>query len=129
AWSGSCRECESTRDRRRRAVLLGGRKTMHGLEPELDAVEGGDGQLWGEVPAEFGAHDEAFEGGRGFETSESQRVFDEVNEMELAGALLEVSSEEELDRFLGNLIQRAGRAVGAAVRSPVGQSLVGMLKN
>jgi len=55
-------------------------------------------------------------------------VFDEVEEMELAGALLEVPDEAELDRFLGDLIRRAGRAVGSVVRSPVGQALGGILK-
>lgn len=108
---------------------------MRDSEWELDALEGGDGELWGEVPGEFGAQGEAFETGEGFEAGEvfeamkAQRVFDEVGEMELAGALLEVATEEELDRFLGDLMRRAGRAAGAAVRSPVGQALGGILKN
>src|SRR5438128_2685697 len=96
---------------------------------ELDALEGGDGELWGEVPQELAAQEEAFEAGEGFETTRVSRVLDEVDEMELAGALLEVSSEAELDRFLGDLFRRAGRAVGSVVRSPVGQALGGILKN
>jgi hypothetical protein len=84
---------------------------MQGFEMELDALAGEDGEL---------GHEAAFE---------SESAFDEVEEMELAGALLEIQSEEELDQFLGNLIRRAGRAVGAAVRSPVGQTLNGILKN
>jgi hypothetical protein len=84
---------------------------MQGFEGELDALEGEDGEL-------------------GYaQELEAESAFDEVEEMELAGALLEVASEEELDQFLGNLIRRAGRAVGAAVRSPVGQALGGILKN
>jgi hypothetical protein len=55
-------------------------------------------------------------------------VFDEADEMELAADLLEITDEAELDQFLGNLIKKAGRAVGKVVRSPVGQALGGMLK-
>jgi len=53
----------------------------------------------------------------------------EAQEMELAAELLEVSSEEELDRFLGKLIRRAGQAAGRFVRSPVGRALGGALKS
>ncbi|HEY7204166.1 MAG TPA: hypothetical protein VIA61_07720 [Methylomirabilota bacterium] len=100
---------------------------MQGFDPELDALEGNEGELWGEMPAE--GEEEGFETGESSETPESQRVFDEVDEMELAGSLLEVTSEEELDRFLGDLVRRAGRAVGSVVRSPIGRPLVGILKN
>jgi len=61
------------------------------------------------------------------ETGESG-VFSETEEMELAAELLGVASEQELDRFLGSLIQRAGRAVGQFVKSPTGQALGGILK-
>jgi len=88
-------------------------------ESELDALESGTGELWGE----------ALEAHEGVEAMGGQRAFDEVEEMALAGALLEVASEEELDRFLGDLIKRAGRAVGGVIRSPLGQTLTGILKN
>lgn len=55
-------------------------------------------------------------------------VFSETEAMELAAELLGVSSEAELDRFLGDLIKKAGRAVGRFVKSPVGQQLGGLLK-
>jgi hypothetical protein len=55
-------------------------------------------------------------------------VFSETQAMELAAELLEVSSEAELDRFLGDLIKKAGQAVGQFVKSPVGQQLGGLLK-
>ena len=48
--------------------------------------------------------------------------------MELAAELLGVANEQELDRFLGSLIQKAGRAVGQFVKSPTGQALGGILK-
>jgi hypothetical protein len=55
-------------------------------------------------------------------------VFSEAEVMELAGELLEVSNEAELDRFFGDLIKRAGGALGQIVRSPVGQAVGSLLK-
>jgi hypothetical protein len=55
-------------------------------------------------------------------------VFNENQENELAAELLEISSEAELDHFLGDLIKKAGSAVGSFVSSPTGQALGGLLK-
>ena len=52
----------------------------------------------------------------------------EAMEMELASELLEVTNEQELDRFLGRLIKRVGSAVGRVVRSPIGRALGGILR-
>jgi hypothetical protein len=82
---------------------------------------------------EFSGESEAFEAEQ-FEWHEENKwggeteVFSEAEVMELAGELLEVSNENELDRFLGNLIRRAGSALGQVVRSPVGQAVGGLLK-
>ena len=54
--------------------------------------------------------------------------FNEAEEMELAAELLSVSSEAELDQFLGDLMKKAGRAVGGIIKSPVGKALGGALK-
>lgn len=62
------------------------------------------------------------------ESEDAETVFSEAEEMELASELLDVQSEQELDRFLGDLIKRAGRAAGAFIRSPTGQALGGILK-
>ena len=59
----------------------------------------------------------------------SQRVFNEMQEMELAAELMEVSNEAELEQFLGDLISKAGSAIGSFVSSPTGQALGGMLKS
>lgn len=59
---------------------------------------------------------------------EWQEVFHENELNELASELLGVGNEQELDRFLGSLIQKAGSAVGQLVTSPVGKQLGGMLK-
>lgn len=66
-----------------------------------------------------------------FEASEwsgEGEVFNEAELMELAGELLEVDSEAELDQFLGKLIKRAARSVGRAIRSPIGRAVGGFLK-
>jgi hypothetical protein len=60
--------------------------------------------------------------------AETAEVFGETEQLELASEMLEISSEAELDRFLGNLINRAGQAVGKFVSSPEGKALGGVLK-
>src|SRR5688572_26037581 len=59
---------------------------------------------------------------------ELQEVFNESEQMELAAELLEVRDEQELNHFLGNLIRKASGVLGKAVKSPLGQSLGGILK-
>ncbi len=63
-----------------------------------------------------------------FEFSGETGVFNENQETELAVELMEISSEAELDHFLGDLIKKAGSAVGQFVSSPTGQALGGLLK-
>lgn len=55
-------------------------------------------------------------------------VFQESTEMELASELLNVSNEQELDRFLGSLIKRAAGAVGRFAKSSAGRAIGGFLK-
>ena len=59
---------------------------------------------------------------------EFEGPFNEVEEMELASQLLEVTDEAELDQFLGSLFKKASRAVGSFMKGPVGKQLGGMLK-
>ena len=47
-------------------------------------------------------------------------VLSEADEMQLASELLGVSTEAELDQFLGSLIKTASSAIGSGVRSPIG---------
>lgn len=49
-------------------------------------------------------------------------------EAELASELLELSSEQELDHFLSDLISGAARAAGGFLRSDAGRALGGILK-
>jgi len=93
-------------------------------------------EQWESSPASYGAAEgESFE----YQTfefdeaesspyGEAESVFGEADEMDLASELLGVSSEQELDQFLGNLIRRASRAIGTAIRSPAGQAIGGLLK-
>jgi len=67
-----------------------------------------------------------------FEDSEQAgegEVFTEAELMELAGELMEVNSEAELDQFLGKLIKKAGKAVRGVIRSPIGRAIGGYLKS
>src|SRR5262245_11854968 len=57
------------------------------------------------------------------------RVFNEQQEWEFASELLEVGSEQEFEQFLGNLISKAGRAIGSFMSSPTGQAVGGVLKD
>jgi hypothetical protein len=70
-----------------------------------------------------------FQSGQFEFSSELQEVFSEGEQMELAGALLEIRDEQELNHFLGDLIRRAGGALGSAINSPLGQQLGGILKS
>ena len=54
--------------------------------------------------------------------------FNETELNEMAMELMTVQSEEELEQFLGNLIKRAGRAVGGFIKSPIGRAIGGVLK-
>jgi hypothetical protein len=54
--------------------------------------------------------------------------FDELQELELAVGLLEVVNEEQLDRFLGDLIGEAEAAAGHVVKSSDARALNHVLK-
>src|SRR3954447_19962079 len=53
----------------------------------------------------------------------------EAMETELALELLGVSTEQELDRFLGNLVSRAAGAIRNFAKSPTGEALTGIAKS
>ncbi len=72
---------------------------------------------------------EAFESEQfGFEfEEEAESPFSEAEEMELAMELLEISSEAELDYFLGNLFKKAWKGI-KKVAKPLGGVLKGIAK-
>lgn len=71
----------------------------------------------------FGPQMESFE----YEFGEAEMGEQETTE--LAGELLELSSEAEFENFLGDLINKAGSAIKNFVQTPVGQALGGVLKS
>jgi hypothetical protein len=117
------------------------------LSPQNEAFES-EFEWGGEAEAEWGHEAETEWGGEAeteweaegegeteaewsgeYEWEAESEALGEAEVMELAGELLEVTSEAELDLFLGNLIKSAGRAIGQAVKSPVGQAIGGFLKS
>lgn len=62
-------------------------------------------------------------------TGEAESPLSETQEMELTAELLEITSEEELEEFLGNLVKGVAKKVGGFIKSPIGQQLTGVLKN
>src|SRR5262247_3135680 len=82
-----------------------------------------------EYSPEMGAFEaEQFAWGSETEWGGETEVFHEAELTELAHELLSVTNEAELDRFLGDLIKRAGSALGGVIRSPIGQAVGGYLK-
>ena len=59
---------------------------------------------------------------------DSEGVFSEEEEMQLAAELLAVSDDEELEQFLGKLIKRVGRKVKKFAKSSTGRALGRILK-
>lgn len=72
-------------------------------------------------------YQESEAGGFGQEM-EAEAVFSEAQQLELASELLEITSEQELDRFLGKLVRGAGQALGKVVKGPAGSAIGGVLK-
>lgn len=70
----------------------------------------------------------AFEG-TDFEGTDFEEEIDPEIESELALELLSVSSEEELDQFLGKLARSVVRGASKFVKSPIGKLVGGALKN
>jgi len=60
--------------------------------------------------------------------AEWESPFTEIQEMGLASALLEVTNESELDRFLGNVFRTIESVTGRFARSDAGRALGGILK-
>ena len=76
------------------------------------------------IRAEAGEYRETGDSGRGCPESPVH----EAHELEFASRLLEVSDEQELEQFLGDVFRAAGSAVGRFARSETGLALGGILK-
>jgi len=76
----------------------------------------------GEFETGLGEFGESEQGGAGLPMHETQ-------ELELASRLLEVSDEQELEQFLGDVFQAVGTAAGRFARSETGKALGAVLKD
>lgn len=84
------------------------------FETGYESYEGEDEQFLGDI--------------LGALTGEGEGPLSEAQEMELTSELLEISSEEELEEFLGNLFKGVAKSVGGFIKSPIGKQLGGILK-
>lgn len=98
---------------------------------EFEQWESGPGSFGQAEAGPFQSESFEFNEGESSESSpygEAESVFGEADEVAIASELLGVSSEEELDHFLGKLIRRAGQVFGRAIPIPAGQAIGSLLK-
>jgi len=84
-------------------------RTLREFESGIDALESGDYESE--------------------EETNGSGMMGEVEELEYAANLLEVSDEQELDQFFGKLLRSAVSGAKALASTPAGQALVGVLKD
>jgi hypothetical protein len=101
---------------------------MHDLDRTQMEGEAYEQEVF-ELGQEFGAGaGEQFFGRQFGEFGEAESPLNEVQEMELATELLEVTNEQELEQFLGNVLRTVGQAAGGFLRSDTGRQLTGILR-
>jgi hypothetical protein len=111
---------------------------LHEIQPEVFEYSKANGigeyegesayESWGEFPAQESWQEASLYEGEMYEGELYESGLSEADEMELAAEFLEITTEGELDQFLGNLVRKAGRAIGKAVKSPLGRAIGGVLK-
>lgn len=110
------------------------------LETQNHAYSGELGELgefeFGEFEGELGEFESSeFEGefeaspASGYGSSELESPLSEAQEMELAAELLEITGEQELEQFLGDVARAVGGAAVRFARSDTGRQLGGILKD
>lgn len=111
-------------------------KVLGGLLGGLLKEEEGEGSYYEEEEGEAGEAEEAFLGKLlkkvlGQEAEHDEMALSPAQEAEFAGQMLEIDSEEELDEFLGKLVNFVGKAVRGvrrAASSPQGRALIEAVK-
>jgi uncharacterized protein (DUF697 family) len=96
-------------------------------EAEYGEAEGGEAE-YGEAEEFLGRIFKTILGG---EAEQPASVLNPAHEDELASRLMEVSSEDELENFLGNVVNLVGRAIHGIrdfASSPAGQAVVQAVK-
>ena len=93
------------------------------LQPEYFEIPGEE-EFFGETETASTQHEaDSYRASFQHPSQEAQEL-----ELELAAELLEVTSEEELDRFFGDVFKKVGGFVSNAAKSPVFKALGGVLK-
>src|SRR6266508_2088562 len=100
---------------------------MHNIGPTQIEVDGHPHAIGG-GSGRGGQAGETGEFGELGETGETESPFSEMQELALASELLEVSSEAELEQFLGGLFNKVAGAASQFARSDTGRALGGILK-
>jgi hypothetical protein len=108
---------------------------MHDID-RVQLENNNEFEQWESGPGSFGEaeagpfQNESFEFNQGESSpyGEAESVFGEADEVAIASELLGVSTEEELDHFLGKLIRQAGQVFGRAIPIPAGQAIGSLLK-
>lgn len=101
---------------------------MHDIDRAMFELAGEAGETGYETYEAYEVQEAAHEAGNEFESFEAGHEA-EALEMELAGRLLEVSSEAQLEQFLGSLMRSAASAARGFAGSATGRALGGVLKN
>jgi uncharacterized protein (DUF697 family) len=105
---------------------------FEGGEYEGGEYEGGEyegGEFEGGELFEYEGHEQFLGSILGSVLGGEAGPLSEQEEIELASELLEITSEQELEQFLGNVFKKVSRGVGTFIKSPVGRALGGVLKN
>ena len=106
---------------------------MHDIDRTLTELETEDEhevELEGEGEFEFDEDDDAsdeFEADE-MDTMVGGRILDDAEETEAASDLMSVSSDEELEQFLGSLFKKVRRKVGGFLKRGVGRRLLGTVR-
>jgi hypothetical protein len=98
-----------------------GRTQLEFGETELGETEFGEMEFGETAFGELGEFGET-------EFGETSGPLGETAELELATELLEVTNEQELEQFLGNLVSTVSRNVGSVLQSPQARALGRVLK-
>jgi uncharacterized protein (DUF697 family) len=106
-------------------------ETSEWESPELEYEQEYEAQEIGEQEYEA---QQGFLGGLlgsvlGGEVGQAEGPLTEMQEMEAATELLEVTNEAELEQFLGGLFKKVASGVGSFMKSGTGRALGGILKN
>ena len=101
---------------------------MHDIgRTQAEVNEFGEFAEYGEF--EYGEYGESAAYAESSEYEQAESPFSELQEVEFASELLEVSNEQELEQFLGRLIGTVGQGLGRFARSDTGRALGGVLKS